>query len=459
MKRPSHDASSPRPAPRGMLLAAPAAAPRRTSRRARLRHRYGRRYRHRHRTAARRWASWRRACAGSDASTPPPTPRTRASRGRAPASSRKFMGTSLTAQLAITRHEPDLQDGDRRRAAGAVHGGSRSTRDVPARHRADVRRAHRRALPADRRSAGANAADGADVPTARSMDPPPGPGRLIEVIGDSITCGYGDLGKLGDADCYPTESHWDTYEAVAARMLGAEVSTIAASGRGVIRNYGGDTTGTMPMLYPLTLTNVSDSGLGLSHRAAGGGDQPRHQRHQQQQGRPGRRVPRHLRGSDDDDPDRTIPTPGSSASSARCSAEPISPPSRATSRTRSTSGRRRAIRRSSSSSMIQAQTTDKFACQYHPNVAENMIMATQLAGELSAKLGLVMIAPSRRRGSRARARCSGSRWRPARSRAARRRAATSNADAAADGTTDASDTAPQLRRPHQLRLDRRAACC
>ena len=37
--------------------------------------------------------------------------------------------------------------------------------------------------------------------------------------------------------------------------------------------------------------------------------------------------------------------------------------------------------------MIQAQTADKFACQYHPNVAENMIMATQLAGELSAKLG------------------------------------------------------------------------
>ena len=62
------------------------------------------------------------------------------------------------------------------------------------------------------------------------MDPPPGPGRLIEVIGDSITCGYGDLGKLGDADCYPTESHWDTYEAVAARMLGAEVSTIAGVG-------------------------------------------------------------------------------------------------------------------------------------------------------------------------------------------------------------------------------------
>jgi lysophospholipase L1-like esterase len=78
------------------------------------------------------------------------------------------------------------------------------------------------------------------------MDPPAGASRLIEVIGDSISCGYGDLGKLADSECLTTESHWDSYEAVAARALGAEVSTIAASGRGVIRNYGGDTSGTMP---------------------------------------------------------------------------------------------------------------------------------------------------------------------------------------------------------------------
>ena len=87
------------------------------------------------------------------------------------------------------------------------------------------------------------------------LGPPAGPARLIEVIGDSITCGYGALGTLNDSDCYPTESSWDAYGSVAARALGAEVSTIAASGRGVVRNYAGDTTGTMPMLYPLTLAN------------------------------------------------------------------------------------------------------------------------------------------------------------------------------------------------------------
>jgi lysophospholipase L1-like esterase len=93
------------------------------------------------------------------------------------------------------------------------------------------------------------------------MDPPPGPGRLIEVIGDSITCGYGDLGTSADLNasgdrCYATESAWDSYGFQTAYTLQAEASIIAASGRGVVRNYGGDTSGTMPMLYPNTLTNL-----------------------------------------------------------------------------------------------------------------------------------------------------------------------------------------------------------
>ena len=85
--------------------------------------------------------------------------------------------------------------------------------------------------------------------------PPPAPARLIEVVGDSITCGYGTLGTLSDSDCFPTESHWDTYEAVAARALGADVSTIAMSGQGAYRNYGGDMNNTLPMVYTRALTN------------------------------------------------------------------------------------------------------------------------------------------------------------------------------------------------------------
>ena len=36
---------------------------------------------------------------------------------------------------------------------------------------------------------------------------------------------------------------------------------------------------------------------------------------------------------------------------------------------------------------IVAQTADKEACQYHPDPAENQIMADQLVTELQAKLG------------------------------------------------------------------------
>jgi lysophospholipase L1-like esterase len=87
------------------------------------------------------------------------------------------------------------------------------------------------------------------------LPPPPAPGRFIEIVGDSISCGYGALGTLSDVDCFATESHWDTYGAVAARALGADLSTVAISGQGAYRNYGGDMINTMPMVYTRALTN------------------------------------------------------------------------------------------------------------------------------------------------------------------------------------------------------------
>ena len=39
------------------------------------------------------------------------------------------------------------------------------------------------------------------------------------MVGDSISAGYGALGTVADSDCFPTESHWDSYEAIAARKL------------------------------------------------------------------------------------------------------------------------------------------------------------------------------------------------------------------------------------------------
>ena len=49
---------------------------------------------------------------------------------------------------------------------------------------------------------------------------------------------------------------------------------------------------------------------------------------------------------------------------------------------------RSALRRARSTGMdVAPQGSDKYACQYHPNPAENMIVGSQLAGELRTRLG------------------------------------------------------------------------
>jgi len=94
--------------------------------------------------------------------------------------------------------------------------------------------------------------------------PAPAPGRLIEVVGDSITAGYGDLGSEEHPNGGPdpdggctfstlTESAYVTYGAVAARMLGADVSLIAVSGWGIYRDDENDTSNVLPAVYPDTL--------------------------------------------------------------------------------------------------------------------------------------------------------------------------------------------------------------
>ena len=74
--------------------------------------------------------------------------------------------------------------------------------------------------------------------------------RRIEFIGDSITAGYGDLGKDRSCSFTPdTEDHYLAYPAVSARTLGAEEISVAYAGRGVIRNLDGSTVDTLPELY------------------------------------------------------------------------------------------------------------------------------------------------------------------------------------------------------------------
>ena len=74
--------------------------------------------------------------------------------------------------------------------------------------------------------------------------------RLLEFIGDSYTCGYGNEGKSREEHfSYETENNYLTYGSVTARQLNAEYVTECRSGIGMWQGYGGDTAFTMPKLY------------------------------------------------------------------------------------------------------------------------------------------------------------------------------------------------------------------
>jgi lysophospholipase L1-like esterase len=95
--------------------------------------------------------------------------------------------------------------------------------------------------------------------------PPQLPTRRIEVIGDSITCGYGNEGTI--ATCpftADTENHYASYGAVAARMLDAELVSVAWSGKGVVYNYGEDAVDPLPALYGRTLPTQAASSWDFS---------------------------------------------------------------------------------------------------------------------------------------------------------------------------------------------------
>ncbi len=67
--------------------------------------------------------------------------------------------------------------------------------------------------------------------------------RLIEYIGNSITCGYGNEGKNGEKFGPTTENHYMTYAAITSRNLNARHLAVCKSGIGIYRNYNGPVTG------------------------------------------------------------------------------------------------------------------------------------------------------------------------------------------------------------------------
>lgn len=104
---------------------------------------------------------------------------------------------------------------------------------------------------------------GFELGAGELLAPPPAPERRIEIIGDSISAGYGNEGADMSCPFSPdTENHYLTYGAIAARNVDAELVTVAWSGKGVVCNYGDDATSCtdpMPLYYGRTLPNRADS--------------------------------------------------------------------------------------------------------------------------------------------------------------------------------------------------------
>lgn len=91
------------------------------------------------------------------------------------------------------------------------------------------------------------------------LPPPPAKSRKIQIIGDSISCGYGIEGSLNDqVHNTATENPAKAYSVRTARALDADLEIVAWNGKGVITSYVGDDVDIpeqswlVPMLYQYT---------------------------------------------------------------------------------------------------------------------------------------------------------------------------------------------------------------
>jgi hypothetical protein len=99
---------------------------------------------------------------------------------------------------------------------------------------------------------------------------------VIEVVGDSISGGYGNLGSephpnwTANPACGWTaaNSSWYlTYASVAGHALDAEVSTVARSGWGMYRDADGDTNGVLSALYDHAIGTAAQPSFGFEPKA------------------------------------------------------------------------------------------------------------------------------------------------------------------------------------------------
>lgn len=92
---------------------------------------------------------------------------------------------------------------------------------------------------------------GLELPAgAELMDPPAQAEVRMQVIGDSISCGYGNETEgVKSPFSHPTENGELTYWAIAARELDADVRCAAWSGKGVLRDRKNNRDGQLPEIW------------------------------------------------------------------------------------------------------------------------------------------------------------------------------------------------------------------
>jgi lysophospholipase L1-like esterase len=94
----------------------------------------------------------------------------------------------------------------------------------------------------------------------RLLPPPPAPARRIEFVGDSVTAGFGVLGRDETCPFSPdTEDFSRSFAALTAAALDAEPVAVAWSGRGACRNYADEPGDPMPVLWERTLPARAES--------------------------------------------------------------------------------------------------------------------------------------------------------------------------------------------------------
>ncbi|KAK3116861.1 hypothetical protein LTR53_002355 [Teratosphaeriaceae sp. CCFEE 6253] len=96
------------------------------------------------------------------------------------------------------------------------------------------------------------------------------PRKRMELIGDSITVGYGEDGVFPCVNTAALEDAPRTYGALTAKNISADYSIVAWSGKGILRNYvtatGDDGQPTMPELWTRYGANDPDNSYGYSYQ-------------------------------------------------------------------------------------------------------------------------------------------------------------------------------------------------